>query len=353
MSSLAPPLPIRTRASGREVAGLAFAFAAVLFIVSSVVWSFFGADPVDTALPKLVGLSADALMAAGISLLLWRMPGQGLGVKALAACGLSLIAAVVSAGIDRGLQILCTRPEVPPFDPQYFATVMTFTAAELFGWSCLFLALHYSHQTRETERWLAEARLEANAAQMRALQYQVSPHFLFNTLNSVAGLIEESARDEARDMVLRLAAFMRRTLAIDPLSAVPLAEEVALQRDYLAIEQVRFSDRLRVRIAIAPGAERALVPALILQPLVENAIRHGVAGTPGVALVEIGAETGPSGLTLWVENPQPVAAADRGLGIGLRNVADRLAAQFGAAASCTADVKEGRVRVTLRLPLAP
>ena len=342
---------------GRDVVMLGIGFAVTLFFVSSLVWWAAGFDPVATALPKLVGLTADAVLAVLISLVLWRMSACPLGLKALVACLLSLVGACISAVVDRSLQIYMTRPDAAPIDPQYVASVVTFTTSELFGWSCLYLALQYSAQIREAERRLAEARQQAMTAQLRALQYQVSPHFLFNTLNSVAGLIEEGASAPASDMVLRLAAFLRKTLALDPLSDMTLADEIALQLDYLAIEETRFSDRLAVHLQLPPETRTALVPALILQPLVENAIKHGIARTPGPADLKIGAALAPQGrLRIWIENPVPAtddeAAAQDGMGIGLRNVAQRLATRYGADATCSARiVAPGRLRTQLELPV--
>lgn len=332
-------------------------FAVTLFVISSVIWGLAGIDPVQSALPKVIGISADAILAVLISLVLWRMSGRGLGLKALVACLLSLLGAIISASIDRGLQVYMTLPDPAPFSTQYFASVITFTAAELFGWSCLYLALQYSAQIRETERRLALARQQAMTAQMRALHYQVNPHFLFNTLNAVAGLIEEGDSASAGDMVLRLAGFLRKTLALDPLSDMSLHDEIALQRDYLAIEEARFPDRLTVHVHIQPGIDAARVPALILQPLVENAIKHGVARIPDRADLEIGAERRPDGLLrIWVENPVPVlqaeAGAPDGMGIGLKNVAERLAARHPGKAFLDARiVSPGRLRAEIVLPV--
>ncbi len=338
---------------GRQVALLALGFATVYFCVATLVWGLAGSDPVATAGPKLIGMAEDALLAAAITLALWRLRRRSLGAKALAAILMALALAPVSALIDRGMEIWCTAPDVAPFNAEGFVRVVIFTTSELFGWSCLYLALQYNARARETERRLAVLREEALTAQMRALHYQVNPHFLFNTLNSIAGLIEEGASQPARDMTLRLAGFLRRTLALDPAADVRLAEEVALQTDYLAIEEARFSDRLEVRLSLPDGLRDALVPALILQPLVENAIKHGVARTPGRALVEIGANRAGADLRLWVESPAPASdSPGAGLGIGLANVSARLAARWPGHAGCAAGrVGEGRVRAELRLPL--
>ncbi|MCB1351424.1 MAG: histidine kinase [Rhodobacteraceae bacterium] len=349
------PGPGPMSAFSREVKILGLSFALVLFVIASIVWGLAGIDPVETAIPKLVGILGDALLAVTITLVLWRIRHLSLGLKALAAIAMSLAAAPVSALIDWGFHAVCVYPEPVPFNPEYFAQVVVFTTSELFGWSCLYLALQYSAQVRASERHLAAVRQQATEAQLRALQYQVNPHFLFNTLNTISGLIEEGENRSANEMVLGLAGFLRKTLALDPLSDLPLGAEIALQRDYLRIEETRFSDRLSVRIDVAPAAQRALVPALLLQPLIENAIRHGVARTPGRAELEIGARIEPGEtLAIWVENPVPEAggATATGLGIGLRNVGERLSARHpGHATSCAfGPAGPGRVRVELRMP---
>ena len=359
------PPPGEPKAFSREVMLLGLSFAAALFVIASLIWGLVGADPVETAIPKLFGIAGDALLAIGITLVLWRMRRLTLGIKALAAIAMSLSAAPISGLIDWAIHIVCVWPEPVPFDPEYFAQVVIFTTSELFGWSCLYLALQYSAQVRATERHMADLRQQAMDAQLRALRYQINPHFLFNTLNAISGLIEEGASKSANDMVLRLAGFLRTTLTLDPLSDLRLEDEIALQRDYLRIEEVRFADRLSVRVLIEPEARQALVPALILQPLVENAIRHGVATTPGPAEIVIRAmldttyrgirvdRPGPM-ISIWIENPVPQdqPASQDGNGIGLRNVAERLAARYpGQPTSCTVHrVAPGRARVELLLP---
>ncbi|MBP1861989.1 sensor histidine kinase [Rhizobium herbae] len=340
---------------GREVVTLGVAFAAALFVVSSVVWGIAGVDPFQSALGKMVGITGDAVLAVMITLVLWQIRARSLGLKALVACCLSLAAAPISGLIDWGFHIFCVWPRSVPFNAQYFAQVVVFTTSELFGWSCLYLALQYNSQMRESEKHLAAVREEALYARMRALQYQVNPHFLFNTLNSVAGLMEEGSTETARDMVLRLANFLRRTLALDPMADVRLDAEIELQLDYLRIEEARFSDRLEIRLEVDPSLRAARVPGLILQPLVENAVKHGVAQTPGAAILIIGARRdGDGSLRLWVENsvPSGETSGTEGMGIGLANVANRLAARYAGAGACIAvPAGHGRNRVEIRMPL--
>ncbi|MFV0301541.1 MAG: sensor histidine kinase [Paracoccus sp. (in: a-proteobacteria)] len=342
-------------AFSREVRILGLSFALTLFVIASIVWGLAGIDPVESAIPKVIGIAGDAVLAVMITLVLWRIRHLPLGVKALCAIAMSLAAAPVSGLLDWGLHMAAVYPEPVPFDPEYFAQVVIFTTSELFGWSCLYLALQYSAQVRESERHLARLRQQAAAAQLRALQYQINPHFLFNTLNAISGLIEEGETQPANDMVLRLAGFLRKTLVLDPLSDLRLEDEIALQEDYLRIEEARFSDRLAVRLEIEPAARQALVPALLLQPLIENAIRHGVALTPGKAELLIGARVASDEmLSIWIENPAPPGAVDGrdGMGIGLGNVTERLSTRHpGKPTSCDLRaIAPGRLRVDLRMP---
>lgn len=339
----------------REVKLLGLSFALTLFVIASIVWGLAGVDPIPTAIPKVIAIAGDAVLAVMITLVLWRIREWPLGIKALAAIAMSLSAAPISALIDWGFHIVWVYPEPVPFNPEYFAQVVIFTTSELFGWSCLYLALQYSAQVRASERHLARLQQQATAAQLRALQYQVNPHFLFNTLNAISGLVEEGETQSANDMVLRLAAFLRKTLALDPLSDLRLEDEIELQRDYLRIEEVRFSDRLTVRLETEPRALRALVPALLLQPLVENAIRHGIALTPGKAELVIGARVSPDGfLSIWTENPVPMDRPNPsdGMGIGVRNVIERLATRHpDGPTSCDMWMTApGQLRVELRMP---
>ena len=149
----------------------------------------------------------------------------------------------------------------------------------LAAWCAFFIAMTQQHRTRLTELRLAEAETAAHAAQVRALRYQVNPHFLFNTLNSLSSLVMSGRSDRAEEMLMALSTFFRTSLSMDPSADVSLAEEIGLQRLYLEIEKVRFPERLDVNIDIPEELERARVPALILQPLVENAIKYGVSAT--------------------------------------------------------------------------
>ena len=241
-----------------------------------------------------------------------------------------------------------------------FATIVGMTLDSYFffaGWAVTCIALSTAAQRRQAERQAAQYRAEAQSAQLRALRYQLNPHFLFNTLNSLSALVLRGTPDEAERMIETLAAFLRTTLVGDPGEDTTLSEEIRVQRLYLDIEQVRFPDRLRVRIDIPPALGSACVPGLLLQPLVENALRYGVAPTTRPVTISVRARDEGGRLHLEVEDDgatQPGAGREAGHGVGLRNVTARLLARFGGAASCTYGPRpEGGFRVDLIMPLQP
>ena len=230
----------------------------------------------------------------------------------------------------------------------------------LAAWCAFFIAMTQQHRTRITELRLAEAETAAHAAQVRALRYQVNPHFLFNTLNSLSSLVMSGRSDKAEEMLMALSTFFRTSLSIDPSADVSLAEEIALQRLYLDIEKVRFPDRLEVEIDIPEQLEQARVPALLLQPLVENAIKYGVSQSTARVKLSIRARhLDGSRMQLDVVNravggptkkAQP-APAHTGTGLGLSNVCQRLEAHFGKRADCRFGPIEGGYEVSLAMPL--
>lgn len=315
---------------GGTTVKLAALFWSAILLVDSLLWGLAGVDPVESATAKILLNSFGAVLTIGITAILYRIRRASLLVKVILAFVLSTLAAPIYALIDFEIYKWYARPELPLFDLRNFGITTLSSSAMFFGWSCLFVALVYSFDVRDRERKLAAAREEALNAQMRALRYQINPHFLFNTLNSIAGLIEEGAAHRAERMVLSLSTFLRTTLELDPLSDVPLADELALQREYLEIERERFPDRLHFAIDADDNVQQALVPSFILQPLVENAIKHGVGRSSRPVAIRIIARKNADRLWLAVENElglngKPTA----GFGIGLRNVAQRLSARFG------------------------
>jgi len=211
----------------------------------------------------------------------------------------------------------------------------------------LFLAFEASHAA---ERRVLETEVSAREAELRALRAQLNPHFLFNSLNSISALVG-SDPEGARRMCERLGDFLRRTLALGARDAVTLGEELELVDRYLAIEQVRFGTRLGFERRIAPGAEACVVPPLLLQPLVENAVKHGVADRVDGGTIIVDAKREAGLLRIVVENPlDEEAPSRRGSGLGLANVRRRLDV-YGAREARLDAVRDGETfRVTLTMP---
>src|ERR1035438_8738228 len=166
--------------------------------------------------------------------------------------------------------------------------------------------LHYAalaaEEAREAALAVAEAQTLARDAELHALRMQINPHFLFNSLHSIAALASvDSAR--AREMCIRLSDFLRISLGLGSRPTIPLVEELDLARNYLELERVRFSDRLRVEIEIQAGCENCAVPALLLQPLVENAVKHGIAGLVEGGTIRLEARRDAAGVVVTVTNP--------------------------------------------------
>jgi hypothetical protein len=221
-----------------------------------------------------------------------------------------------------------------------------------FSWTTAYLALSYSVRVQAQERHSAELAIRAQEAQVRALRYQINPHFLFNTLNAIAALVRD-APARAEEMVVQLSDFFRRSLAINPMEDLTLAQEVDLQRLYLEIERTRFPDRLGFEVALDAGSGEAKVPALLLQPLVENAVKHGVARSEARTCIRIRARVDGPDLEIVVENDALAEGpGSPGVKVGLPNVAERLRSRFGDGASLAAgELPEGGFRNTLRMPL--
>ncbi|MGH8220095.1 MAG: sensor histidine kinase [Steroidobacteraceae bacterium] len=206
--------------------------------------------------------------------------------------------------------------------------------------------------SRDAERHALELRVLAREAELRFLRGQLDPHFLFNSLNSVAALIGSDAA-AARRMCFLMSDFFRKSLGLAAQQSIPLSEELALAETYLAIEQVRFGERLRPRFDLGENTAALLVPALVLQPLVENAVHHGVAHLLEGGELKVSARRYAGLLELAVENPcDPDRPASRGTGVGLANVRARIDTLFGNRARIDVVPERERFRVLIILPTA-
>lgn len=227
----------------------------------------------------------------------------------------------------------------------------------MVAWCAFYLALASATAVSRAERRASRFHAAAQAAELRALRYQVSPHFLFNTLNSLSTLVLRDRPDEAERMIQNLATFFRTSLTSDPTADVTLAHEIDLQRLYLEIEAIRFPDRLHIAVDVPAALQRACVPGLLLQPLVENAVKYGVARARRPITIRIAAWDEAGLLHITVTDDGETMAADEaaaaaGTGVGLANVADRIVARHGTAARATyGPGPQGGWRVHLSLPL--
>ena len=210
-------------------------------------------------------------------------------------------------------------------------------------WATLYLAISFASEVRVAERRASRFAQAAQQAELRSLRYQVNPHFLFNTLNSLSTLVLRERPDEAEAMILNLSNFYRTSLSGDPLDDVTLEEEVELQRLYLKIEEVRFPKRLRTEIDIPQDVEDCCVPGLILQPLVENAIKYGVSRATRPVTIKISAREQNGYLFITISDDGDVIPEDEdsGSGIGLANVRDRLDTRFSSDAHLRTEKHDG------------
>jgi two-component system sensor histidine kinase AlgZ len=222
----------------------------------------------------------------------------------------------------------------------------------------LSLAVHYVllafEATREAERRQLELEILTRDAELRALRAQIDPHFLYNSLNSISALTGSDAPG-ARRMCLLLGEFLRQTLDVSARQRIPLADELAMAERYLNIEQVRFGSRLRVERRLDQDASGCLVPPLLLQPLVENAVTHGIARMLEGGLIRLDATRTNGRQAIVIENPcdaEPGSVAARPGGMGLDNVRNRLDAMFGRDARMETRAAAGLFRVELELPCA-
>jgi LytS/YehU family sensor histidine kinase len=228
----------------------------------------------------------------------------------------------------------------------------------------LAVALHYVllsiEFSREMEKREIQARVLARDSELKALKAQVNPHFLFNSLNSISALTSIDA-GRAREMCILLADFLRKTLGLGEKGVIPLREELELVRSFLSVEKVRFGARISVEESVVPGALDCAVPPLLLQPLVENAVAHGISNLTEGGWIRVGVDcNGRVGgddsqageLRIEVENNfDPEMPRRRGHGVGLANVRQRLATRYGDRARFEARADGDRFRVEITLPV--
>lgn len=228
-----------------------------------------------------------------------------------------------------------------------FQTAIPVLAGMVFLCYLLSIALHYVMFAIESGK---QAEILSRESELKALKAQINPHFLFNSLNSISALTTVDAK-RARDMCIRLSDFLRLSLRLGEKASILFGEELSLTNSYLDVEQIRFGPRLRVKNDFDPSSSNCEVPPLLVQPLVENAIKHGIAGLSDGGEISMSARVANDRLRFSIENPfDPDAPAMRKSGFGLVNVRNRLAARYGSAAKLDIQVENNIYKVVITLP---
>jgi hypothetical protein len=330
-------------ASARRALFYAGAWVAIAALVVYALWNDAGFAWQDT----LRGIVPACLLEAFICLTPWYL----CRLRPLRQVERALPPALAAALLGGGVFAITARLSAPVLAPQ---------TALLFGLGALLYllstGLHYAAvaamDQREAERLAAEARALARESQLQALKFQLNPHFLFNSLHSIAALATIDGT-RAREMCIRLSEFLRAGLGLGDRESIPLREELDLARSYLAVERVRFGDRLKVEESIAAGSEDCLVPALLLQPLIENAVKHGVAGLLEGGAIRLFVRREGSRVAIDIENEYESEESPPGrAGIGQAHVKRRLAVRYGDDATFEIEPQPDVYRVSLRLPCA-
>ena len=252
-----------------------------------------------------------------------------------------------------------TRADPATGFAQLFVGIFSYDLTVLGAWSALYYAINFFLQVEEQSDRLERLEAQATSAQLAMLRYQLNPHFLFNTLNSISTLVLLKQTEPANAMLTRLSSFLRHTLVIQPGGKVTLEQEVETLKLYLDIERMRFEERLRAVFRIDPAAAEATIPSLLLQPLVENAIKYAVSPQEEGARITISAQLIGSRLRVTVADTGPglqarqPAGADGqpSTGVGLANIRNRLAQAYGQDHRFEIETPpEGGFTVTIEVP---
>ncbi len=278
-----------------------------------------------------VRLAATFGMAAAVSSAIWMVSAQ---VWVLLLDGLDIFPGVTGRYSNQT-------------DGLFFCAVLLFLLA---------VAVHYLlltlEKSQKAEKRTLELQVMAREAELKALRAQIDPHFLFNSLNSISALTTQDAAG-ARRMCILLADFLRRSLQLGARESISFGDELQLAENFLDIEKIRFGERLEIERKIDPDCHACQVPPLLIQPLIENAVTHGIAPLVEGGTVKIEAQHRGSTLEIVLENPfDNELPGQQGAGVGLKNVRDRLANMFGGDIRVDVEKVNSRFKVTLRMPCA-
>ena len=240
-----------------------------------------------------------------------------------------------------------------------FVEGQTGSISVMLAWSALYFAIKSYRVFQEVRESALKSAAMAHEAQLKMLRYQLNPHFLFNTLNAISTLVLEQNTELANRMVTKLSSFLRYSLDNDPMQRITLSQELEALKLYLDIEKVRFEERLSLQVTIEEPANDALIPSLLLQPLIENAIKYGIARAEGGGHLSISAKVFAGDLLMEVKDDGPGCELTDGnipsaKGVGLRNTRERLAAIYGSEHSIKlSETKPHGLTICIRLPYTP
>ena len=277
----------------------------------------------------ITGFSISLILAVIYRQLIAQRPLETWGVTALVLP----FAVGFHAFIDAWV-IALYRSESEASFAQLFVGVFYLDATLLGAWSALYYAINFFLQVEEQNDQLFRLENQATSAQLAMLRYQLNPHFLFNTLNSISTLVLLKQTERANVMLSRLASFLRYTLANEPTAHVTIAQEVETLKLYLDIEKMRFEERLRPRFDVDPAAEKARLPSLLLQPLVENAIKYAVTPKEEGAEICVDVRLAGDRVQIGVSDTGPGLQTTKNrpslsTGVGIANIRERLAQAYG------------------------
>jgi two-component system LytT family sensor kinase len=316
-------------------------------IANSMGWSYV----LHTALLTATGYSITLLMAAAYRRLIRMRPIFTWAIS----IGLVVLASAIFSAIETWSFATFLRPGFRPEGVQFFSSILL-TFSLLVAWSALYYSINYYLLLEEQSDRLLRLEHQASTAQLAMLRYQLNPHFLFNTLNSISTLVLLKQTDRANAMLSRLSSFLRYTLVNEPAGQVTVAQEVETLKLYLEIEKMRFEERLRPRFEIDPSVAQARLPSLLLQPLVENAIKYAVTPQEEGADIAVVAKRNIDRVVLTVSDTGPGAEdhwvrAQQSTGVGLANIRDRLSQAYGADHRFETESNiRGGFRVTIEIP---
>jgi hypothetical protein len=282
--------------------------------------------------------------------------------RALVTWGVTTIVLAVAVSLYSFIDawvLQLSGSEVDSGFAQVFIGFFTYDLTVLGAWSALYYAINYFLQVEEQTDRLERLEAQATSAQLAMLRYQLNPHFLFNTLNSISTLVLLKQTEPANAMLTRLSSFLRHTLIVQPGGRVTIAQEVETLKLYLDIERMRFEDRLRTMFRVDPAAADATIPSLLLQPLVENAIKYAVSTQEEGARISLTAQVVGSRLRVTVADTGPGIQArssetQASTGVGLANIRNRLAQAYGEDHRFDIETPpEGGFTVIIEIPYEP